>query len=214
MVPFRDPGRGDPVSPAPELWASGSPDAWRDALDAYPDVVARQGVDRLPELDSWYREELPGGIAGREPARVTHAELVRVTEWKMARGVWRGRNLALVRGNDAEAVERVSAVALAAMPDPRTPISEMATLAGVGPATASAVAAAASPHLYPFFDELVAGQVPGLGPVAFTLAYYLRYASALRERAAELGASWSPVRVERALWAHAGGKAGAPVGPT
>ena len=83
-----------------------------------------------------------------------------------------------------------------------------ATLAGVGPATASAVTAAVAPELYPFFDELVAAQVPGLGKVAWTLSYYGRYAAALRERADALGAPWTPVMVERALWSSVGGKTG------
>jgi hypothetical protein len=45
--------------------------------------------------------------------------------------------------------------------------------------------------------------------VAWTLGYYARYAEALRERAAALGVGWTPAMVERALWAHVGGKAGA-----
>lgn len=194
-----------------ELWTSDDPAQWTEALERYEDVIARQGVESLPEHDRWVRSELPRAIAGRSPAFVTHDELVRVTRWKMARGVWRARNLALVRGNDAALVEEVSRTALAAIPDPKTPIATLATLAGVGPATASAVAAAAAPHVYPFFDELVAAQVPGLGPVAFTLGYYVRYANALRERARRLGDAWTPVAVERALWAHVGGNAG--VGP-
>ena len=192
-----------------DLWTSDSAEEWREALNAYVVVIEAQGVARLPELDRWYRDELPATISGRRPAHVSHAELMRVTEWKMARGVWRGRNLALVRGNEPAEVERRSKAALAAIPDPKLPIAELATLAGVGPATASAVVAAAAPELYPFFDELVAAQVPGLGEVAFTPAYYGRYAAALRERAAGLGGEWTPVKVERALWAHVGGKAGA-----
>ena len=31
----------------------------------------------------------------------------------------------------------------------------------------------------------------------------------VRDRAAALGAEWTPVLVERALWAHVGGKTGA-----
>ena len=71
---------------------------------------------------------------------------------------------------------------------------------------------AAAPTIYPFFDELVAAQVPGLGKVAWTLGYYAKYAQALRERAGRLGRDWTPARVERALWANVGGKAGAPAG--
>jgi hypothetical protein len=192
----------------PELWSSAA-DAWRGALARYPEVVERQGVARLAELDAWYHAELPTLMHARSSAHVTLPELVRVTEWKMARGVWRAPNLVLVRGNDADAVVRTSTDALAAVPHPTAPIAALATLAGVGPATASAVVAAASPERYPFFDELVAAQVPSLGAVKWTLGYYARYAEALRTRAAELGDAWTPAMVERALWAAVGGKAGA-----
>ena len=190
------------------LWTSASLDDWRSALDSYPQVVARQGVTRLAELDIWYREELPGRISGRTPPHVVLEELVRLTEWKMARGEWRARNLVLVKGNDPDAVIDASSAGLSAVPHPTAPISAMAKLAGVGPATASAVAAAHAPQTYPFFDELVAAQVPGLGEVKWTLGYYGRYADALRERASTLAGAWTPVMVERALWAHAGGKKG------
>ena len=192
-----------------DLWSDDSTDTWRDALARYADVVARQDVARLPALDAWYRDALPAAIARRAPAHVTHGEMVRVTEWKMARGVWRAPNLVLVRGNAPDAVATTSADALARVPHPTAPIKMLATLAGVGPATASAVAAAHAPRLYPFFDELVAAQVPALGAVAWTLGYYGRYAAALRERAAALGSDWTPVMVERALWAHVGGKTNA-----
>ncbi|HEV7587646.1 MAG TPA: hypothetical protein VGO40_05910 [Longimicrobium sp.] len=189
-----------------KLWTSDTPEDWQHALDAYEGVIDAQGVARLAELDRWYRDELPAAIAGRSAAHVTHEELVRTTEWKMARGIWRGRNLALVRGNPPEKVVRTSTGALAAIPDPKLPIARLAELDGVGPATASAIASAAAPEVYPFFDELVAAQVPGLGEVAFTPAFYAKYADALRQRASRLG--WTPVMVERALWAHVGGKKG------
>jgi hypothetical protein len=190
------------------LWDSSDTGVWKNTLDRYEAVIEEQGVARLPELDRWYREELPVAIAGRKRAHVTHDELVRVTEWKMARGIFRPRNLVLVRGNPPERVERTSAAALAAIPDPKRPIALLSELDGVGPATASAITAAAAPDAYPFFDELVGAQVPGLGLVVFTPAYYAKYAAALRARADQLGAEWTPGTVEQALWAHVGGKAG------
>jgi hypothetical protein len=190
------------------LWHTESPAVWRRALDSYPAVVARQHVARLADLDLWYREELPAAIAKRHPRCATHAELVELTEWKMARGVWRAPNLVLVKGNDAELVKKTSAAALASAPHPTAPVATLAKLAGVGPATASALAAAAEPTIYPFFDELVAAQIPGLGPVKWTMSYYAKYADGLRTRARALGGDWTPVLVERALWASVGGKAG------
>jgi hypothetical protein len=190
------------------LWDEAATAAWTRALARYGDVIEAQGVAKLPELDRWYRDELPEKIGARTAPHVTHAELVRLTEWKMARGVWRAPNLVLVRGNDADAVISLSTDALSKIPHPTAPIATLAKLDGVGPATASAVTAAVAPALYPFFDELVAAQVPGLGKVAWTLGYYARYAAALRERAEAL-AEWTPVMVERALWASVGGKTGA-----
>jgi hypothetical protein len=151
------------------LWSSDDPRDWQRALDAYGGVIERQGVPKLPELDRWYRSDLPAAIAARQPALISHGELVRVTEWKMARGVWRQRNLILVRSNEASAVDDTSRAAFARIPDPAGPIVTLSKLAGVGPATASAVAAAVAPEVYPFFDELVANQIPGLGPVDFAM---------------------------------------------
>jgi hypothetical protein len=187
---------------------SHTPAALRRALERYESVVAAQGVAKLPERDRWYHEELPRAIAARSTPHITLDELARVTEWKMSRGEWRARNLVLVRGNEPEAVVETSTDALSRIPHPTKPISTLAKLAGVGPATASAVVAAAAPDIYPFFDELVAAQLPELGKVAWTLGYYSRYADALRERAKKLGGDWTPARLERALWATAGGKAG------
>jgi len=192
-----------------DLWTSTSLPEWEHALARYADVIARQDVAKLPELDRWYRDELPHSIASRASPHITHDELVRLTEWKMARGVWRAPNLVLVRGNPADHVVDVSMTALATIPHATKPVATLATLSGVGPATASAVTAAHTPAIYPFFDELVAEQLPSLGKVAWTLGYYGKYAVALRGRAAQLGREWTPVTVERALWAHVGGKTGA-----
>src|SRR6476661_156894 len=112
------------------LWLNSSPAVWQRALDSYPDIVARQKVGRLPDLDLWYRDELPATITRRRPRHITHAELVQLTEWKMARGVWRAPNLVLVKGNDAELVKTTSAAALASAPHPTAPVSTLASLAG------------------------------------------------------------------------------------
>ena len=194
------------------LWENDECAAWQAALAEYPAVLAAQGVNGLVEADEWYRQELPAQIAGRTPAAVTLEELERATAWKMKRGVWRERNRLLVAGNAPALVAETSQAAFAAAPDPRKPVALLCALAGVGPATASALLAVVRPDLYPFFDEWIARQIPGLGPVAFTAPYYQRYAAVLRERAAALAAacpqeSWTAHAVGQALWAASGGKA-------
>ena len=185
-----------------------NPERLARALESYPSVISRQGSERLSELDRWYREVLPGQIRGRAPLHLTADELERLTAWKMARGVWRARNLALVRRNSPEEVAEVSVEAFTRAPHATAPISILSKLQGVGPATASAAASAAFPDLYPFLDEIVAARIPGLGEVKWTLGYYARYADALRKTAREVGGDWTPTLLERALWADAGGKAG------
>ncbi len=203
--------RSEKEDTLPDLWAALDCGPWHAALDGYAAAVAAYGTARLAGLDRWRRKELPQRIQARATPHVTLEELVGVTEWKMLRGVWRARNLQLVRANPAGEVERLSAAALAAVPDPKKPVALLAQLGGAGPATASAVLATAAPAVYPFFDEVVAAPVPGLGPVAFTAGYYQRYAAALRERAAALTAAcphqpWTPHALDLALWSAAGGK--------
>jgi hypothetical protein len=198
-----------------KLWASNKCADWDDALKNYPAVIEAQHVNGLTELDAWYRDELPRAIASRSPAYVTRTELERVTQWKMKRGVWRERNRLLVQSNAPALVKKISREAFAAIPDPRKPVDLISQLAGVGPATASGVLACIAPEVYPFFDELVAIQIPGLGEVAFTAAYYQRYAAQLRERAARLQKKcahqkWSAHAISQALWSASGGKAAHP----
>ncbi len=196
-----------------KLWTSTKCADWHAALDRYADIVEMQHVNGLAELDTWYRDELPTLIAARSLAYITRSELEDVTKWKMKRGVWRERNRLLVQSNAPALVKKISMQAFAAIPDPRKPVDLLSTLAGVGPATASAVLACVAPSVYPFFDERVAAQILGLGKVAFTASYYQRYAAQLRDRAERLQKScthrkWTAHDVGQALWSISGGKGG------
>ncbi len=193
------------------LWRTKTCDDWHAALERYPAIIQAQHVNGLVELDEWHRTELPRLIAARKPPYVTRDELERVTVWKMKRGVWRERNRLLVIGNDPTQVKQTSIDAFAAVPDPRRPVDILSNMAGVGPATASGVLVCYAPAIYPFFDELVAKQIPRLGAVAFTASYYQRYAASLRERAERLNREckhreWTAHDLSQALWAASGGK--------
>lgn len=199
------------------IWGVDECRVWLDALDTYEQVIADVGGERLVNLDMWYRNTLPGLLSGRQEPCIYLDELEGVAAWKMRRGVWRERNRYLISQNAPEKVEELSRAAFrSALDGPEAdhnrPIKLLSELSGVGPATASAVLAAYAPDRYPFFDELVAAQIPGLGPVAFTARYYANYARMLRERASALNATcadtqqtrtWTAHDVAQAMWAHA-----------
>ena len=196
------------VTPGFSVWDESECARWRALLDSYPAAIAAQGSEKLANLDRWFREELPGVLRSRPEPCLYPDELQGIAAWKMSRGVWRERNRVLIGGNSPERVVEASREAFAAVPDPKSPVATLSTLAGVGPATASAALAAYAPGTYPFFDEAVAGQIPHLGPLAFTLKYYLAYAQALRDRAQELNTScpdaarpFTPHDVAQAMWA-------------
>jgi anti-sigma factor RsiW len=196
---------------ATSIWNVARCEEWAAALAAYPAQVAAVGDPKLVVLDDWYRDELPAAIVARRPAHVTRDELVRVVEWKMRRGAFRPRNLALARSNSDEAVETASGEAFERAGDVNAAIRRLGILSGIGPATASAVLAAFQPERYPFFDDVVAGAIPDFGAVKFSIREYLDYAARLQERAALLAVGcpaggWTPELVGRALWSAAGGK--------
>lgn len=196
------------------LWRSDDCTAWQQALDGYDAAIAALPNAKLAGHDAWYRHALPSAIAARTPRHVTHEEMVRITEWKMARGVWRAPNLVLVRNNPPGAVEAATGDAAALLDAPAKAVAAVSALGGVGPATASAVLAILAPERFPFFDEIVTGQVAphveGMGRIAWTAPYYRKYAAALIARAAALADGWHATMVERALWAF-GVNAGARV---
>jgi hypothetical protein len=202
------------------IWAVNDCQAWLDALDSYEQAIADVGGERLVNLDVWYRNTLPGLISERQEPCIYSDELEGIAAWKMRRGVWRERNRYLISQNAPEKVEELSRAAFRSAldvseADHNRPIKLLSELSGVGPATASAVMAAYAPDKYPFFDELVAAQIPGLGPVAFTARYYANYSRVLRERASALNATcadtqqtrtWTAHDVAQAMWAYAASK--------
>lgn len=207
------------------LWNTQNCDTWRDTLNQYDALIAAHAVNQLPELDAWYRGELPRLLASRKPAYVTKDEFLEILRWKMKRGDWRESNRLRIVNTDARTIKKAAQDGFTAARDLdssvptaskeyKLPIQLISALDGVGPATASAVLAPFRPDLYPFFDEWIArqiaAQIPTLGKVAFTPSYYWKYADALRAQAQELqetcGKEWTAHQVGQALWVASGGK--------
>jgi len=192
------------------LWEQDACELWDAALAEYPRTLEVHGGERLLALDRWCHDDLPTAVRERQPAHLTHDELVQLVRWKMGRGIWRPNNLQLAESNADEDVVAATGDGLAAVPDLLGPVRAIARLRGVGAATASAVLAAIYPEHYPFLEDVIAAQIPTLGPPAFTPRYYVAYASAIRDRAAALATAcphqqWTPHAVDLALWAQSTG---------
>ncbi|KAM5198261.1 uncharacterized protein RBU33_013712 isoform 1-T1 [Hipposideros larvatus] len=195
------------------LWGCEDPSRWAAILALHGEVLrARAGPQgQLEALDRWYREELPTSIEGRAEKHVTREELERLMAWKLARGRFRPRLQQLVATNPPELVVQRSASAFRRLPDMLAAITELCTLRGVGPATASAVLAVGAPEVAAFMSDEAVAAVPGLPALKYTLKHYLLYLDQVQERARALSrgsasGSWTPHHVETALWTWAVGQ--------
>ncbi|XP_054913933.1 uncharacterized protein zgc:112496 isoform X1 [Poeciliopsis prolifica] len=202
------------------LFGCGKPEVWRRVYEKYRDVMEAAAKARRPkllQLDKWYQEELPALILSRPDKHITLSELKMLMEWKLTaacvscvvqRGKFRPRLQQLVASNDQDAVQKRSRTALGLLPDVPAAVAELSGLKGVGPATASAVLAAAAPALAAFMSDEAVENVPGLQPVQYTAKHYALYLDKMAAQAAKLNRvdplqDWTPHRLELCLWAAA-----------
>lgn len=192
------------------LFTCGQPASWREIHDKYWAVVEARGKGKTPSkllnLDRWYQEELPGLISSRSQRFVTLSELVKLMEWKLTRGKFRPRLQQLVESNSEDSVEKCSRKAFSLLPDVQAAISELSSLKGVGPATASAVLAAGAPEQAAFMSDEAMESIPGLTPIQYTAKHYMLYLNKMLEQTEKLNKvndqqDWTPQRLEQCLWA-------------
>lgn len=182
---------------AARLWASHDAKAWDGARAAAP---ARGGRRLPPALDAWFLSQGPSFLAS-----LTKPDLVRVVEWKLARGTPRPALLGYARAQaegDVAAAGRAAAAALGSgdLASVGAALDALCALRGVGPATAAALLTAADPTIPPLGDE-AAAVVHGVRE--YTRGAVLAVTKACRERAKGLGGGWTARDVERALWSAA-----------
>ena len=197
------------------LWKSDDPAEWRKALDAYPDRLAALNDPKLQELDAWFWGSLGDAIRARDPNRLTAPELVRVVEWKLARGKFRPNLVKFARAHTEATAGKATSEALkrfgsSSNGDDRNEnknwlaacLAPLCDLKGIGPATASAVLAAATPLIPMMSDELIAVALPN---ATASQMYSMQRLQALvdktRLKANKVG--MTPREVERAIFAEA-----------
>ncbi|MCO5569197.1 hypothetical protein L7F22_022907 [Adiantum nelumboides] len=181
--------------------------AWQQQLEGYASFIEALKKPKLQELDDFYTRSLPSLVQQRHPSPfMTAQELVKVVQWKLSRGKWRPKLLSFASALTDNEVKTASLGSFLALPDLKVAINALTALKGVGPATASAVLAAAAPDVAPFMSD--EAMIAVMGSVKdYTLKQYLLYAEKLQCKAQELtkssGKEFSPSDLERALWCAA-----------
>ncbi|XP_072313002.1 uncharacterized protein [Eucyclogobius newberryi] len=192
------------------LFTCEEPATWRRVHQKYWVVVEARRTGKTPSklltLDKWYQEELPATISNRPERHVTLIELVKLMEWKLTRGKFRPRLQQLVESNCGDAVEKCSRKAFNLLPDVQAAITELSSLKGVGPATASAVLAVGAPEQAAFMSDEAMESIPGLTPIQYTVKHYILYLTKMLEQTKKLNTldpleDWTPQRLEQCLWA-------------
>jgi hypothetical protein len=170
----------------------------------------------LAALETFVGRALPKVIQTRMKegnAHVTQAELSTVTRWKLTRGKFRPLlqkysdslvNAAVVNASSAAFKHAAAGRVYDALHTLSAPLK------GVGPATASAVLAAAYPGVVPFMsDEALALVVPRGAKPKYSIAEGVELAQVLVRVAETLNSlhvshhSWTAQDVQQAIWASA-----------
>ncbi|BGP41369.1 hypothetical protein JCM10449v2_005347 [Rhodotorula kratochvilovae] len=184
------------------------------ALKRYPAALklraaASKASADLVELDGLARIKAEKDGEGDAGARLTKEELVRLMDWKLARGKFRPRLQSLVASNSASSLRSaISSAAGAATLE--NALKELSKLSAVGPATASAVLALWYPEEEPFMsDEAMdgaeafgEGEPGGKGKREYTVKAWRGFREQMMARKEKEG--WQSMEdLERALWSWA-----------
>ncbi|KAL3199523.1 hypothetical protein MRX96_013847 [Rhipicephalus microplus] len=194
------------------FFTKATPSQWSYVLSMYKEVLKQKaalrtkkgGPEELIKLDAWYQEQLPKTIQARKDKHLVHEELVKIMKWKLMRGKYRPQLLDLVRINTELAVKSTSKKAFRKLPNLSGAITALTNLKGIGPATASAILAAAFPEQAPYMADESMLSTPGVEATDYTLAEYLNYAERIKTCTEQLAqkdpnGTWTPHKYKESV---------------
>lgn len=203
------------VKDTASFFAHGSSKQFEYCLKLYPQVLKLKAEKRnkkpeeLIRLDDWYQNELPKRIKQRgKDAHMVHEELVQTMKWKQSRGKFFPQLSYLVKVNTPRAVMQETKKAFRKLPNLEQAITALSNLKGVGTTMASALLAAAAPDSAPFMADECLMAIPEIEGIDYTTKEYLNFVQHIQTTVQRLNSekdsnsSWSPHRVELALWTH------------
>lgn len=181
---------------------------WCELRDRYDSIVAAHGKTEFVDMDRWYRKDLPLLIQQRNPRHITKAELVKLVQWKLMRGKWRPKLLDYAKEQPDSLVTSETEKGLQLLQanpgNPSSALAPITKLKGVGPATASAILAAASPD-YPYMGDEALAAVGNKSD--YTVNAYQALFKQLTGAAEQLTQQgpdnpWTPKQVEECLYVN------------
>jgi len=186
------------------LWISQDSVIWEAALQQYDEQRDRQNNSKiLTPLDLWYMNQLPNLLSKQK--FISQSQLSQLMKWKLARGQNRPSLQKFVDSLSDALVQKTSKEAFAILDDdPGKALDRLATLKGIGPATASAILSAYSASIPFLSDEaLIAVNLPG----KYTKAAFLRLLEESTEICKTLNSQgvelqWNPKLLEKALFSE------------
>lgn len=156
-----------------------------------------------------YQNELPKKIKSRgKDAHMVHEELVQTMKWKQIRGKFYPQLSYLVKVNTPRAVMQETKKAFRKLPNLEQAITALSNLKGVGTTMASALLAAACPESAPFMADECLMAIPEIEGIDYTTKEYLKFVNHIQQAVERLNktahdsVSWSPHKVELAIWTH------------
>lgn len=193
----------------------GTSSQFEQVLKLYPQALklkSEQKTNKKPEelikLDNWYQNELPKKIKSRgKDAHMIHEELVQTMKWKQIRGKFYPQLSYLVKVNTPRAVIAETKKAFKKLPNLEQAITALSNLKGVGTTMASALLAAACPDSAPFMADECLMAIPEIEGIDYTTKEYLKFVNHIKSVVDRLKRedhkmSWSPHKVELAIWTH------------